>query len=148
VATSTLPSPRNSEDALREYLAIREQLAEFEDRDTECTCDPDEFHTCEICGDYAEKNRRAQSLLKLWGDNWAVELGTLKADEGKRAIDCAIDREIARAERVLAQGELSLCSSSRGTGRRWLPCYKLATVHHLATGLEYCQDHFEEVCCG
>ena len=77
MATSTVPSIRNFDSALREYLATRQELGELEGREAECTCDADEFHTCEICQDYAEKNRRAKSLVELWGDKWAVELGKL-----------------------------------------------------------------------
>ena len=79
MATSTVPSTRNSDTALQEYLSVREELGELEDRDVECTCDADKFNTCEICEAYAEKNHRAKSLLDLWGNNWAVELGKLTA---------------------------------------------------------------------
>ena len=78
MASSTVPSTCNSEDALREYFALREDFTTLEGREAECTRDTDEFHTCEVCQDYAEKNRRAKNLLELWGDNWAVELRKLR----------------------------------------------------------------------
>ena len=151
MATGTVPSIRNFDSPLREYLAIREELGELEGRQAECTCDADEFHTCEICQDYAEKNHRAKSLIDLWGDNWAVELGKLRVGEAWRAIDRTMDQEIVRVERVLARDELSPCSyespeSRHGTWDGSNPCYKLATVNDLATGWAYCQDHSEEVC--
>lgn len=64
MVTSTVPSTRNSDIALQEYLAIREELRELEGRDAEYTCDPDEFHSCEVCERYARKNQRAKRLIE------------------------------------------------------------------------------------
>jgi hypothetical protein len=66
-------------------------------------------------------------------------------------LDSVIGRDIARIDRILPRAELSLCcyeypESSYGASDGGFPCYELATAHHLASGLEYCEEHFEEVC--
>jgi hypothetical protein len=61
------------------------------------------------------------------------------------------DRALARSDQILARAKLSPCcheypESSYGASDGGFPCYELATVHHLASELEYCEEHFEEVC--
>jgi hypothetical protein len=66
-------------------------------------------------------------------------------------LDCVIGCEIARNDRMLTRAEFSPCcyespDSSYSACNGGFPCYELASVHHLASGLEYCEEHFEEVC--
>ena len=61
------------------------------------------------------------------------------------------NRALARINQILARAELSPCcyespESSYGACDGGLPCYELATIHHLASELEYCEQHFDEVC--
>jgi hypothetical protein len=62
-----------------------------------------------------------------------------------------IDREISRVDQILAAAEnLSACAyespeSRRGACDGGFPCSERATVHELASGLEFCLDHFEDV---
>ena len=134
MATSTVPSIRNFEDALREYFALREDLTELERHEAECSCDVNEFHTCEFCRDYADKNHRAKSLIDLWGDAWAVQLGKLRAGEGSRTIDPAIDQESS------ASSPEPNFESRHGASDGGNPSHKLATVHHLTKGLEHGEE--------
>jgi len=143
MATSTLPSIRNFQDALQEYLALRADLTELERHEAECSCDVNEFHTCEFCRDYGEKNRRAKSLIDFWGDAWAVELGEVRAGEGNRAFDRVIDRASSSNPNLS-----SAATNAQNPAAAARAAASPATGPHLARGLEYCQDHFEEVCRG
>jgi hypothetical protein len=143
VATSTVPSTHNPNDALREYLALREELTELERHEAECSCDVNEFHTCEFCRDYGEKNHRAKSLIDLWGDAWAVQLGKLRAGEGNRTFDPAIDCASLPNPNfsAAATNAQNPAAAARATASP-------ATGPHLARASEYCRDYFEEVCRG
>ena len=55
-------------------------------------------------------------------------------------LDAVLNQEIARVDRILAQAELVTCSADQ--------CRERATVEELATGLEYCERHFEEAARG
>ncbi len=52
-------------------------------------------------------------------------------------LDAVLNQEIARVDRILAQAELVTCCYDQ--------CHERATVEELATGMEYCEMHFEEV---
>jgi hypothetical protein len=65
----------------------------------------------------------------------------------------ALDREIDALDQIIdrarAKTQLPACcwespESSWGACDGGFPCYEPATVHELATGLEYCLEHFEE----
>ena len=70
-------------------------------------------------------------------------------------LDAVLNQEIARVDRILAQAdaytkrmefwrirepELVACCADQ--------CHERATVEELATGLEYCERHFEEAARG
>ena len=69
-------------EALGEYLALRDELAELEAREDECRCDVMAFYTCELCRVATEKHSKQRNLMTLWGDNWAVALSQ-KIDQGE-----------------------------------------------------------------
>lgn len=57
--------------------------------------------------------------------------------------------EIRRVDQILLGSELSPCSyqspeSHYGACDGGFPCYEQGTVHHLASGLEFCLKHFNE----
>lgn len=57
---------------LHSYVALKEQIPIVEARG--CSCDPDNFHSCESCQESAEMYQEMHRLLGLWGDLWACKL--------------------------------------------------------------------------
>lgn len=67
-------------EALEQYMLYRTQLGVLEAREGECQCDVNDFHTCDLCREYAEIDHRAKGLMNLWGDNWASMLWSLREE--------------------------------------------------------------------
>ena len=68
---------RNSDaiDALNEYMDLRDELGQMEGSgEDECSCNPNNFHTCDFCKHRGGLLDRSRILLEGWGDNWAVML--------------------------------------------------------------------------
>jgi hypothetical protein len=62
-------------DALKEYLQLRDEIAELEKYyNDSCSCDANEFHRCEFCDNVGTKEDHKRMLLTKWGDSWAVML--------------------------------------------------------------------------
>lgn len=57
---------------LNEYLKWRDRAAELEDHEIDCTCDADNFHTCDICRESRAIASRMRVLIDCYADNWAV----------------------------------------------------------------------------
>lgn len=60
------------QEDLHRYMEVRAEIAHVEDKG--CTCDPDNFHSCENCKEVAELAMEMHRLRDLWGDLWAVKL--------------------------------------------------------------------------
>lgn len=60
--------------ALREYLPLRKRLIELESRQSECLCNSDEFHCCELCLEATELQHRIHTIMTLWAEEFAVAL--------------------------------------------------------------------------
>lgn len=60
--------------ALREYLPLRKRLIELEARQSECLCNSDEFHCCDLCLEATELQYRINVLMQLWAEDFAVAL--------------------------------------------------------------------------
>jgi len=74
--TGVFPPPDKVCDwqvALAEYAKLREEIGQLEETG-ECSCDPNEFHTCGLCRKTAALDGRARTLMHLWGDTWAMKL--------------------------------------------------------------------------
>jgi hypothetical protein len=65
------------ERALNEYSQLREEIGRLEEQG-ECGCDPNDFHTCELCKETSALDGRAVTLMSLWGDTWAMKLAISK----------------------------------------------------------------------
>ena len=74
------PAARNMFEALSDYMVYRTQLGQLEAAESECRCDVNEFHTCELCREYRDINSAAQNLMSLWGDNWASTLWSMREE--------------------------------------------------------------------
>jgi hypothetical protein len=70
---ATPPPQPDWMNALREYAELREEIGRLEEIG-ECGCDPNEFHTCELCKETSALDHRAVTLMHLWGDTWAMKL--------------------------------------------------------------------------
>jgi hypothetical protein len=96
----------DSFEALREYLQLREQLGELEAREHECTCDLNEFHTCDLCKESVAKRQRSRYLMELWGEGWAVTLGMFAKLEDVKRMDEVVRSEFAGRRALDHAGEV------------------------------------------
>lgn len=65
-------------------------------------------------------------------------------------INSVLGHEIARVDRILSAAELPTCchespESTYGACDGGAACLRKGIVHHLASGLEFCGEHFVEV---
>jgi hypothetical protein len=88
----------DSFEALREFLALREQLGELEAREPECACDLNQFHTCDLCREITAKRQRSRYLMELWGEGWAVTLGMVAKLADVKQMDAVIRSQFAGLE--------------------------------------------------
>jgi hypothetical protein len=86
-------------EALAEYLELRAELVRLEAQgEKECGCDPNNFHTCDLCKATDARQFQTRRLVELWGDNWAVMLSQF----------------------THARPEPKLMSMERACARKWL----------------------------
>jgi hypothetical protein len=62
------------QEALREYLQLRQRLTELDARESECTCNSSEFHCCDLCREASELQCRVDVIMRLWAQHFAVAL--------------------------------------------------------------------------
>jgi hypothetical protein len=71
-------SENSSITALREFMKLREEIAELEQHEN--AHEREEFEPCALCNELARKSSRHRWLLQVHGDNWAVLLtGSIEA---------------------------------------------------------------------
>jgi hypothetical protein len=62
----------------------------------------------------------------------------------QQVLEALTGSEIRHVEQALGLCSHESPESRRGACNGGFPCTEVATVHHLASGLEYCAGHFEE----
>jgi hypothetical protein len=71
----------------------------------------------------------------------AHDLTVLSAPNFHSVLDSSIQQDLALVDRVLACVHLTTCYWSD----EHCDCREVATVHHLASELEFCERHFQAV---
>lgn len=60
--------------ALGQWIGLSHLVAKLDARESECKCDVNEFHCCDLCREHHEKANEADRLMQLWCEVWATEL--------------------------------------------------------------------------